>query len=106
MDSFDITIFGNGKTEINGSEFSINVKTIWLTSVQSLIDAVWSKKPVNSRATQPFFAIGIVKYSVIVYINNDCIYTLETDDTLKPLVKNLYNELKVIYNYWINPSPN
>jgi hypothetical protein len=60
MSSFStLHIFGYGETQLIGDKFNKKVKSSQLTTLQAVIDNVWSKKPVDSDASQTYHAINI-----------------------------------------------
>jgi hypothetical protein len=54
-----IHIFGYGETQIIGTDFNKKVSSSVLTSVQAVVDNVYSFKPVDNPATEDYHAINI-----------------------------------------------
>lgn len=52
-------IFGYGETQLIGDGFNKKVKSSDLTTLQNVVDNVWSTKPVGSDASQSYHAINI-----------------------------------------------
>jgi len=96
-------IFAYGETQINGSEFSIKVKTDTLLKVQPLVDAVWDLKPADSEAEQEFHAINIFNYNEVRYITKNG-FSVKTTPSLKVLIDDLIAELKVAFEA-LPPKP-
>ena len=96
-------IFAYGETQINGSEFSIKVKTDTLLKVQPLVDAVWDLKPADSEAEQEFHAINIFNYNEVRYITKNG-FNVKTTPALKVLIDDLIAELKVAFDA-LPPKP-
>ncbi len=103
MKNFTLLIFGYGETQISGLGWSIKVATSTLTKTQALIDAVWNLKPSDSQASQNFHAIIVHSYRKINYMTKDG-FSVDVSDSLKVLVDNLIDELKVAHdNLPVNP---
>jgi hypothetical protein len=103
MENFTIHIFAYGETQINGSEFSVKVKTDTLTKVQPLVDAVWALKPADSVAEQEFHVVNIFNYNDVRYVTKDG-FSVKNNPTLKVLIDNLIAELKVAFDA-LPPKP-
>lgn len=54
-----IHIFGYGETQIIGKDLNKKVPTSVLTSVQPVVDNVYSKKPVDNNASFEYHAVNI-----------------------------------------------
>jgi hypothetical protein len=52
-------IFGYGETQLIGNDFNKKVNTSVLTTVQAVIDNVYSFKPEGNTATEEYHAINI-----------------------------------------------
>jgi hypothetical protein len=103
MENFTMHIFAYGETQINGSEFSVKVKTDTLTKVQPLVDAVWALKPADSEAEQEFHAINIFNYNEVRYVTKNG-FSAKTTPALKVLIDDLIAELKVAFDA-LPPKP-
>jgi len=52
-------IFGYGETQLIGTDFNKKVPSSALTTLQAVVDNVYSFKPVDNPATQEYHAINI-----------------------------------------------
>ena len=94
MENFTIHIFGYGETQINSKELSIKVKTNTLTSVQSVINQIFLKKPAdNPTLVNDFHAINLFGYNDVRWQCKNS-FNDRDDVDLKPLVDNLIAELQ------------
>lgn len=93
MENFTIHIFGYGETQINSKDLSVKVKTTELTKVQTLVDAIWAKKPTDSDAEQNYHVIHCFGFDDVRYGSKNG-FSLKKDTSLKPLIEDLITELE------------
>jgi hypothetical protein len=93
MENFTIHIFGYGETQINSKDLSVKVSTDSLTKVKALVDAIWAKKPTDSKAEAKFHAINIFGYKDVRWLSKDG-FNLKDED-FKVLIDALIAELQV-----------
>ena len=94
MENFTIHIFGYGETQINSKDLSVKVKTDTLTTVQAVINQVFSKKPSdNPTLVTDFHAINLFGFNDVRWQCKDS-FNDKDDVVLKPLVEALIAELK------------
>ena len=103
MKNFTIHIFGYGETQINGSDFSVKVKTDSLTKVQPLVDAVWALKPDGSLAEQAFHVVNVFNYNDVRYLSKDG-FSVKDNSSLHSHIDDLIAELKVAFDA-LPPKP-
>jgi hypothetical protein len=94
MENFTIHIFGYGETQINSKELSVKVKTDTLTTVQAVINQIFSKKPAdNPTLVTDFHVINLFSYNQVRWSCKDS-FTDKDDADLKPLIESLIAELQ------------
>lgn len=93
MENFTIHIFGYGETQINSNEFSKKIKTTELTKIKHLVDAIWSKKPLDLETKETYHVIHIFNYNDIRFVSKDG-FQLKDEEDLKPLIDDLILEMK------------
>ena len=94
--NFTIHIFGYGETQIVSKNLNFKTKTTDLTTVQTVIDEIFSKKPQDSQATiDGYHAINIFNYNDVRWIQKDeKSFNLKKEETLKTYVDALIAELQ------------
>ena len=94
MENFTIHIFGYGETQINSKDLSVKVKTDSLTTVQAVINQVFSKKPSdNPTLVTDFHAINLFGFNDVRWQCKDS-FNDKDDADLKPLVEALITQLQ------------
>jgi len=105
MENFTIHIFGYGETQINSKDLSVKVKTDTLTSVQPVINQIFSKKPAeNTTLVTDFHVINLFGYDDVRWQCKES-FTDKDDADLKPLVDTLIAELQTAKDNMPTPAP-
>ena len=96
MENFTIHIFKYGETQINSKDLSIKVKTNTLSTVEAVINQIFSKKPTdNTTLIDDYHVINIFNYKDVRWQSKKSFEDKEDSD-LKPLIDNLISELQTI----------
>lgn len=102
MENFTIHIFGYGETQINSSEFSVKTGTTELQTVTPLVDAIWELNPSGTTGEKKFHVIHLFSHNDIRWLSKEG-FSLKKQESLKPLIDNLIEELRVVNEN--NPKP-
>jgi len=97
MENFTLHIFGYGETQINSNEFSVKVASSSLETVTPLVNAIWGKKPKDSKAEQKYHAINIFNHDDIRWMSKDG-FDLKDEEDLKTFIDDLIAELRTAYD--------
>ena len=98
MENFTIHIFGYGETQINSKDLSVKVATDSLTNVQSLVEAIFAKKPADNTSTvDAYHSINIFSHKNIRWVSKGKDvkgFQVKDEESLKPLIDALVAELE------------
>jgi len=94
--NFTIHIFGYGETQIVSKDLNFKTKTTELTTVQAVIDEIFSKKPQDNQATiDGYHSISIFNYNDVRWVQKDQkSFNLKKEETLKTCIDALIAELQ------------
>lgn len=97
MENFTIHIFGYGETQINSKEFSVKVVTTTLQAVTPLVDAIWNKRPEDSKAEENYHVVNLFGHNDIRWVSKDG-FKLKDQQDLVTFIDDLIAELKTAYD--------
>jgi hypothetical protein len=93
MEKFTIHIFGYGETQVISAELSKKINSSSLTKVKPLVDAIWAKKPKDSKAEEKYHAINFFGHGRVIWVSNDG-FELIDEEAIYPLIDDLILEMQ------------
>ena len=96
--NFTVHIFGYGETQYITEGVNIKKATSTLTSVQSLIDAIWAEKPADIDGGNEYYAINVFNYDKKSWLGkgeDNASFSVDVVNNLNTLIDAVIAEIKI-----------